>query len=104
MGACCAEKLVTAVCVILPLRSVIDQVIYQVEAPLRSRPKLELVLVMVVVPALLNCLFVWVVDNLIKGRVDDAEDDDAENAYEKDLTDESTYAESDGELTPGTPE
>uniref|UniRef100_A0A7S2GXU9 Transmembrane protein 110 n=1 Tax=Alexandrium andersonii TaxID=327968 RepID=A0A7S2GXU9_9DINO len=63
---CCAEKFITASVVILPLHEQIDHVIKHVEAPFASSPRLELVLVMVVLPVLLNALFAWIVDNLIK--------------------------------------
>lgn len=63
---CCAEKFITAAAVIMPLRRQIDGVILHVEEPLRQYPKTELVLVMVVFPALLNTIFAWAVDNLIK--------------------------------------
>lgn len=62
----CMEKLITAACVIWPLRNVLDAGIAVIEKPLRPYPQLELVLVMVVLPTLLNMLFAWVVDNLIK--------------------------------------
>lgn len=63
---CCAEKFITAGCVIFPLRHAIDYVIGFIEQPMVHSPKLELVLVMVVLPALLNAIFAWIIDNLIK--------------------------------------
>mmetsp|Transcript_9616 Transcript_9616/g.26953 ORF Transcript_9616/g.26953 Transcript_9616/m.26953 type:complete len:274 (+) Transcript_9616:189-1010(+) len=63
-----AEKLVTAFVVILPLRSWLDSVASFLEAPLVGRPRLELVLTMVVGPMLLNALFYWVIDGLIMRR------------------------------------
>jgi hypothetical protein len=62
----CAEKFITAVCVILPLRGALDGIIALAEAPLKPYPRTELVLVMVVGPTMLNMVFAWVVDNLIK--------------------------------------
>jgi hypothetical protein len=62
----CAEKFITASCVILPLREVIDSIIARLEVPLKPYPRIELVLVMVIGPTLLNMVFAWVVDNLIK--------------------------------------
>ena len=60
-----AEKFVTAFVVILPLRNWLDRVASSLEAPFVGRPRLELVLTMVVGPMLLNVLFYWVVDGLI---------------------------------------
>ena len=54
--------------VIYPLRSFIDVLIARVEEPLLSYPHVELILVMVVFPAMLTSLFAWIVDNLIKDR------------------------------------
>jgi hypothetical protein len=62
----CAEKLITAVCVILPLRDTIDEAIAKAEAHVKPYPRTELYLVMVLAPALLNLVFAWVVDNIIK--------------------------------------
>jgi hypothetical protein len=61
-----AEKFITAGCVIMPLRHVIDRNIAEMEVPMKQYPRLELILVMVVVPTFLNVVFVWVCDNLIK--------------------------------------
>jgi len=60
-----AEKFVTAFVVILPLRNFLDGIASAFEAPLIGRPRLELVLTMVVGPMLLNALFYWVIDGLI---------------------------------------
>lgn len=64
----CAEKFITAFFVILPLHGFIDRTIASLEVPFKPYPKTELVLVMVVGPTLLNMVFAWVVDNLIKDR------------------------------------
>ena len=60
-----AEKFVTAFVVILPLRNLLDDVASALEAPFVGRPRLELVLTMVIGPMLLNALFYWVIDGLI---------------------------------------
>ena len=60
-----AEKFVTAFAVILPLRNLLDNVASALEAPFVGRPRLELVLTMVIGPMLLNALFYWVIDGLI---------------------------------------
>ena len=60
-----AEKIVTAFVVILPLRNLLDDVASALEAPFVGRPRLELVLTMVIGPMLLNALFYWVIDGLI---------------------------------------
>lgn len=60
-----AEKIVTAFVVILPLRNVLDSVASALEAPFVGRPRLELLLTMVIGPMLLNALFYWVIDGLI---------------------------------------
>jgi hypothetical protein len=90
----CAEKCLTAVCVILPLRDTLDGAIALAEAPLKPYPKTELVLVMVVAPTLLNVLFAWVVDNLIKDT--DLKHHD-ESTEDEDWTDEEPRHESSGE-------
>jgi len=64
---CCAEKFLTAGVVIFPLHNHIDEMIAELETPIRGYPRSELVLVMVALPTCLNVLFAWVVDNLIKG-------------------------------------
>jgi len=60
-----AEKGVTAVLVIVPLHSHLDEFASWIEGPLIAYPYLELVLVMVVAPVLLNAVFFWVIDNII---------------------------------------
>lgn len=60
-----AEKIVTAFVVILPLKNLLDDVASALEAPFVGRPRLELVLTMVIGPMLLNALFYWVIDGLI---------------------------------------
>ena len=62
------EKLVTAFVVILPLRSWLDVVASALESPFVGRPRLELVLTMVVGPMFLNALFYYVIDGLIMRR------------------------------------
>jgi len=59
------EKLLTGVAVILPLHSYLDTFAYWLEKPLVAYPHIELLLVMVVAPVLLNILFFWVIDNII---------------------------------------
>jgi hypothetical protein len=63
---CCLEKFITAALVIYPLHTSIDVLIARAEEPLLPYPHSELILVMVLLPALLNSLFAWIVDNLIK--------------------------------------
>jgi cytochrome b subunit of formate dehydrogenase len=65
---CCLEKFFTAIVVIFPLRNWIDAVISRAEEPLLPYPHVELVIVMVVCPSILNSLFAWIVDNLIKDK------------------------------------
>jgi len=76
-----AEKAVTAVVVILPLHSRLDAVAQLIEAPVYHYPKVELLLVMVFAPVILNALFFWAIDSLIMrrtaGRMSGAEADDA---------------------------
>lgn len=76
---CCLEKFFTAAVVIYPLKGWIDPLIARAEEPVGRYPRTELVLVMVVCPALLNGLFAWIVDNLIKKEQDafDVFDEDA---------------------------
>ena len=64
----CTEKLITVMCVILPLHAHLDAMGVWLEQPFTAKESfhLELVLVMVVAPTLLNFIFFWVVDNLIK--------------------------------------
>jgi len=61
----CGEKFITAAVVIMPLHDTIDGLIAGFEMPMKPFPKFELVLNMVIMPAVLNVVFVWVVDNLI---------------------------------------
>jgi hypothetical protein len=61
----CFEKLLTAIFVILPLHPVLDGAAAALEAPMVGHPALELVLVMVLAPVLLNAFFFWAMDNLI---------------------------------------
>uniref|UniRef100_A0A7S2CHU6 Transmembrane protein 110 n=1 Tax=Haptolina brevifila TaxID=156173 RepID=A0A7S2CHU6_9EUKA len=67
-----AEKVLTAVVVIMPLHTHLDYVAYALEAPVADYPALELIVVMVVAPVLLNAIFFWLIDNLImrKRRLD----------------------------------
>ena len=65
---CSLEKLVTAVAVIMPLHSHLDSLSEWLEQPVRAYPALELLLVMVCAPGLLNMVFFWAVDNLIMRR------------------------------------
>ena len=60
------EKVVTATLVIIPLHGQLDGLAEWIEAPLRRYPNAELLLVMVLAPMLLNALYFWVIDNLIK--------------------------------------
>merc|ERR1719464_2328073 len=62
------EKAVTAALVILPLHPQLDSLAVAIERPFAPFPKLELLLVMVVAPVLLNVLFFWVIDNIIMRR------------------------------------
>ena len=59
------EKVVTAVLVIVPLHPLLDSVAVLIERPFLPYPKLELVLVMVIAPILLNSLFFYIIDNII---------------------------------------
>eukprot|EP00440_Ansanella_granifera_P020930 gb/GFBE01022731.1/.p1 GENE.gb/GFBE01022731.1/~~gb/GFBE01022731.1/.p1 ORF type:complete len:257 (+),score=68.27 gb/GFBE01022731.1/:1-771(+) len=65
---CVSEKLLIAGLVILPLHGNLDQLIAHLEKPLLHYPKTELVLVMVALPTMLNAIFAWVIDNLIKDQ------------------------------------
>lgn len=60
-----AEKLVTAAFVIIPLHPYLDRLGAWVERPLRPYPHIELLVVMVAAPVLLNILFFWAIDNII---------------------------------------
>ena len=59
------EKVLTAIFVILPLHTRLDAMAAWLETPLVAYPALELILVMVLAPVLLNMVFFWVIDNLI---------------------------------------
>jgi hypothetical protein len=50
----------------MPLRKNIDRLIAPLEKPMKMYPRTELTLVMVILPAFLNGLFAWVIDNLIQ--------------------------------------
>ena len=62
------EKLITAIVVILPLHRHLDAFASWLESPIIEYPALELILVMVFAPVLLNMCFFWVVDNMIMRR------------------------------------
>lgn len=64
----CVEKLTTAVVIILPLYKYIDKFAYWIETPLIPYPQIELVIVMVLLPAIINCIFFYVCDNIIKEK------------------------------------
>jgi hypothetical protein len=64
---------------ILPFRLRIDRLIAPLEAPMKAHPRIELALVMVVVPAIFNGMFAWVVDNLIQSK---AAEDDGSHEFE----------------------
>mmetsp|Transcript_15540 Transcript_15540/g.25943 ORF Transcript_15540/g.25943 Transcript_15540/m.25943 type:complete len:237 (-) Transcript_15540:145-855(-) len=63
-----AEKYLTAVVVILPLHSHLDLVASMMETPVARYPNLELIIVMVLAPAVLNAVFFWLIDNIIMRR------------------------------------
>jgi len=60
-----AEKVLTAAVVIVPLHADLDEFASWIEQPLAPYPELELLLVMVIAPVLLNMGFFWVIDNII---------------------------------------
>ena len=64
-----AEKVLTAAVVIFPLHGALDVVAVWIEAPVRPYPHVELLLVMVCAPVVLNVFFFWVIDNIIMRRV-----------------------------------
>jgi hypothetical protein len=64
------EKVLTAIFVIVPLHRHLDALAGWMETPLRAYPALELILVMVLAPGLLNTAFFWVIDNLIMRKQD----------------------------------
>ena len=84
------EKVVTAVLVIVPLHPLLDSVAVLIERPFQPYPKLELVLVMVIAPILLNSLFFWLIDNIImrKRAVRQTNDSDDDSARKPLLNDE----------------
>jgi hypothetical protein len=49
----------------MPLHSSLDRFAAWLETPLLAQPVLELLLVMVLAPVMLNVCFFWVMDNLI---------------------------------------
>lgn len=63
---CCMEKFIIAGLVIYPLHPKIDAAIAPLEEPWRPYPKLELIFVMVIAPSILNPLWSWIIDNLVK--------------------------------------
>ncbi|KAL1506888.1 hypothetical protein AB1Y20_007753 [Prymnesium parvum] len=69
------EKMITLGVLIVPLHGPLGQLAAAVERPLRRHPHVELLLVMVVAPVLLNVLFFWVVDNLVMRRSASAQAD-----------------------------
>tara|TARA_Y100000389_G_C17467636_1_gene527059 strand:- start:5220 stop:5912 length:693 start_codon:yes stop_codon:yes gene_type:complete len=68
---CCSEKLITATVVIYPLYEVLDKFGMWLESGIKIYPHLELVLVMVVGPTLINSAFFWICDNIIKNKKTD---------------------------------
>lgn len=64
----CLEKFLTATLVILPLYHQLDEFAAWIESPIKDYPHVELVIVMVICPAILNSLFFWVCDNIIKKK------------------------------------
>ena len=59
------EKVLTAIVVIMPLHAHLDVFAAYIEQPLLDFPTLELLLVMVCAPVILNIGFFWVIDNII---------------------------------------
>jgi len=64
----CVEKLITALCVIVPLRTHLDALAAWIEQPVRDHPEIELPIVMLLAPTVLNMAFFVIVDNLIMRR------------------------------------
>lgn len=62
----CFEKIFTALVLILPLYKNLDRFAAWLESPLINYPKTELVLIMIIIPAIINSVFFWVCDNIIK--------------------------------------
>jgi len=83
------EKLITAAAILWPLRHALDGFAAWIESPLQGYPNAELAVVMILAPVLLNALFYWIVDNIIKRR-------EKEDIREICL-DEEDYAEAGGE-------
>jgi len=102
-----AEKVLTAVVVILPLHRRLDRFAAWLERPFAAFPALELILVMVIAPVLLNMFFFWVMDNLImrhrsvltERSEDRSEDDRPHDDKQPLLTDD----EASGCIPPFTP-
>tara|TARA_B100001287_G_C22610940_1_gene495116 strand:- start:411 stop:1127 length:717 start_codon:yes stop_codon:yes gene_type:complete len=65
----CFEKLFTATVVILPLYDVLDKFGAFIETPFLNYPKIELVLVMLILPTIINCIFFWICDNILKQQL-----------------------------------
>ena len=59
------EKFITAAVVILPLHPKLDAIAAWLERPLIPYPNIELLLVMVLSPVLLNAIFFYAIDNII---------------------------------------
>merc|ERR1711920_445683 len=59
------EKFITGFLVILPLHWHLDQLAVAIEAPVVRYPHIELLMVMVAAPVLLNIVFFWLIDNII---------------------------------------
>jgi len=66
----CLEKFVTALIFVVPFYSHIDGLLSRIEDSIKldTHPEFELVLVMVIFPALLNAIYAWIVDNIIKNH------------------------------------
>lgn len=63
------EKLITGFFVIFPLHWHLDQVAAAIESPVVGYPRLELLLVMVAAPVILNVVFFWLIDNIIMRKI-----------------------------------
>lgn len=61
-------QFLTAVLIIEPLYEPLDSLAAWAEHPLIAYPHIELLLVMVVGPMLLNTFFFWIADNLVIAR------------------------------------
>eukprot|EP00586_Coscinodiscus_wailesii_P013890 CAMPEP_0172499920 /NCGR_PEP_ID=MMETSP1066-20121228/132399_1 /TAXON_ID=671091 /ORGANISM="Coscinodiscus wailesii, Strain CCMP2513" /LENGTH=302 /DNA_ID=CAMNT_0013273913 /DNA_START=21 /DNA_END=930 /DNA_ORIENTATION=+ len=62
------EKFITFFLILLPFHSVLDGVAVAIEKPLLGYPRLELVIVMIIAPAILNAVFYWLIDTIIMNR------------------------------------